>query len=77
MTQALAPDPVVPFSAPDPAILPATEYITSPALVLDDTSNHNAAGPPPGSNVYSSPSTGSGSGAGGPLLPSTGAGGGA
>jgi penicillin-binding protein 1A len=49
MVQALANQPVLPFLAPSPGLLPATKYITSPGLVRDDVLNHN--------NGYYSPPT--------------------
>jgi penicillin-binding protein 1A len=47
MSYALANAPVVPFTAPNGALLAAPRYITSPALVADDALDHNTVYTPP------------------------------
>jgi penicillin-binding protein 1A len=66
MTSALANQPVLGFTPPDPGSLPAPVYITSPSLVQDDVLNHNGVYV----NPYPPAPAGGGSGSPPPSSPS-------
>jgi membrane peptidoglycan carboxypeptidase len=58
MAQVLAGSPVVPFMPPNPRLLPAPKFITSPSLVRDDVLDHNGGYlPPPPTSFYAPPPT--------------------